>query len=155
MAWLGFLHCQYRQFSLVSVQHRFGAHKCLFGSLAAAVGIVAALVTCSLEPDTWSFMVDSNEVQTQQRSQNSLIIKLDGASVMYQPNASSITFASERIGEAHADISSGSVKIYAVCMNNATLDIMGLSYVAEEMGMASTFPFTLEMENDAARIFCL
>ena len=35
------------------------------------------------------------------------------------------------------------------------MDIMGLSYVVEEMGMNFPFPFTLEMDNDAARIFCL
>ena len=35
------------------------------------------------------------------------------------------------------------------------MTIMGLSYVVEEMGMTFPFPFTLEMDNDAARIFCL
>ena len=35
------------------------------------------------------------------------------------------------------------------------MTIMGLSYVVEEIGMSFPFPFTLEMNNDAARIFCL
>ena len=67
--------------------------------------------------------------------------------------ASSVAFASPRIGEAHADMSSAAVEIFAV--GNATLDVMGLSYVVEEMGMTFPFPFTLEMDNGAARIFCL
>ena len=35
------------------------------------------------------------------------------------------------------------------------MDIMRLSYVVEEMGMAFPFPFVLEMDNGAARIVCL
>ena len=35
------------------------------------------------------------------------------------------------------------------------MTIMGLSYVVEEMGMIFPIPFALEMDNDAARIFCL
>ena len=97
------------------------------------VDITAALVKCALEPDTWSFMVDSDHKKRRQ-SQNGLIIKLNGApaAVLCQSKASFVTFASERIDEAHADMSSGAVEIYAV--GNTALDIMGLSYVAEEMG---------------------
>ena len=40
-------------------------------------------------------------------------------------------------------------------VGNATMTIMGLSYIVEEMGMIFPFPFTLEMDNNAARIFCL
>ena len=50
-------------------------------------------------------------------------------------------------------MSSAAVEIFAVGI--ATLDIMGLSYVVEEMGMTFPIPFTPEMDNDAARIFCL
>ena len=50
-------------------------------------------------------------------------------------------------------MSSAAVEIFSV--GNATLDVMGLSYVVEEMGVTFPFPFTLEMDNDAARIFCL
>ena len=50
-------------------------------------------------------------------------------------------------------MSSAAVEIFSV--ENATLDVMGLSYVVEEMGMTFPFPFTLETDNDAARIFCL
>ena len=42
-----------------------------------------------------------------------------------QSKASSDAFASPRIGEAHADMSSAGVEIYTV--GNATLGIMGLS----------------------------
>ena len=69
--------------------------------------------------------------------------------------ASSVAFASPLIVEAHADMSSAAVEICSG--GNATLDnvIMGLSYVVEEMGMTFPFPFTLEMDNGAARMFCL
>ena len=38
---------------------------------------------------------------------------------------------------------------------NATMGIMGLFYIVEEIRMNFPFPFTLEMDNvnDAARIF--
>ena len=103
-------------------------------------------------------MVDSDhagnaEVQNKRRSQNGLIIKLNKAPVMCSSKASSVAFAAPRIGEAYADMSSAAVEMFAV--GNATLDVMGLSYVVEEMGMTFPFPFTLEMDNDAARIFCL
>ena len=86
-------------------------------------------------------MVDSDhvanaEVQNKRRSQNGLIIKVNNAPVMCASKASSVAFATPLIGEAHADMSSAAVEIFAV--GNATLDIMGLSYVVEEMGM--TFP---------------
>ena len=71
---------------------------------------------------------------------------------MCESKASSVTFDLPRIGEACADMSSAAVEIYSVW--NATMIIMGLSYVVEEMGMIFPFPFTLEMDNDAARIFC-
>ena len=35
------------------------------------------------------------------------------------------------------------------------MTIMGLSYIVDEMGMFFLFPFVLEMDNDAARFFCL
>ena len=50
-------------------------------------------------------------------------------------------------------MSSGAVEIYGA--GNATCDIMGLSYVVEEMGIEFPFPFTLEIDNDAAKIFAL
>ena len=103
-------------------------------------------------------MVDSDhagnaEVQNKRRSQNGLIIMLNKAPVMCSSKASSVAFATPRIGEAHADMSSAAVEIFAV--GNATLDVMGLSCVVAEMGMTFPFPFTLGMDNDAARIFCL
>jgi hypothetical protein len=106
----------------------------------------------------WSFMVDSDhagnaEVQNKRRSQNGLCIKCNEAPVVCVSKASSVAFASPLIGEAHADMSSAAVEIFSV--GNACLDIMAVSYVVEEMGMTFPIPFTLEMDNDAARIFCL
>ena len=65
----------------------------------------------------------------------------------------SVTFTTPCIGEAHDDMSSAAVEIFLV--GNATLDIMGLLYIVEEMRMTLPFPFTLKMDNNAARIFCL
>ena len=96
------------------------------------VDIEATLDKCSLEPEDWSFMADSDragnaEVQNRCRSQNVLIINLNGAPVMCESKASSFTFASTRICEAHADISSARAEMYS--LGNATMTIMGLSYV--------------------------
>ena len=66
--------------------------------------------------------------------------------------ASSVTFATPLIGEAHADMSSGASGIYAA--GNATLEILGHSYVIEEMGITFPYPFTLQMDNSAAKVFC-
>ena len=66
---------------------------------------------------------------------------------MEASKASSVTFATPLIGEAHADMSSGAA-------GNATLDILGQSYVIEEMGIPFPYPFTLQMDNSAAKIFC-
>ena len=122
------------------------------------VDMVATLDQCSLEPEEWSIMVDADhagnaEVQNRRRSQNGLIIKLNRAPVMFESKASSIAFAKPLIGEAHADISCAAVEIFSV--GNATMGIMGLSYVVEEMGITFPIPFTLEIDNDAARICCL
>jgi hypothetical protein len=106
--------------------------------------------------NVWRFYCDSDhagnaEVQNRRRSQNGLLVTLNEAPVLWQSKASSVAFASERIGEAHADMSSGAVEIYAA--GNAMLDIMGLSYVVEEMGLEFPFPFTLEIDNEAAIVF--
>ena len=76
---------------------------------------------------------------------------LNGMPIMWQSKASSVAFATPRIGEAHADVSSAAAEIYAAA--NATMDILGLSYAIEEMGMEFPFPIILEMDNDAAKIF--
>ena len=107
---------------------------------------MATLDQCSLESDEWSFMVDADhagnaEIQNRRRSQNGLIIKLNRAPVMFESKASSIAFATPLIGEAHADISSAAVEIFSV--GNATMTIMGLSYVVEEMGNGNDLPYPL------------
>ena len=89
-----------------------------------------------------------SEVQNRRRSQNGLIIQLNGAPVMTlcQSKASSVTFASPRIGEARADMSSGAVEIYA--LGNATLDIMGLSYdIVVVWGNGNELPLPLHTGN--------
>ena len=108
------------------------------------------------EQDLWRFFTDSDhagnaEIQNRRRSQNGLVVTYNGCPILWQSKASSVTFANKDIGEAHADMSSGAVEIYAA--GNATMDILGLSYVVEEMGMEFPRPFILEMDNEAARIF--
>jgi len=104
----------------------------------------------------WEFYSDSDhagnkEVQNRMRSQNGLLARYNGAPVMWQSKASSVAFATPRIGEAHSDTSSGAVEIYATA--NATYDILALSYVVEEMGMEFPFPFILNIDNTAAITF--
>ena len=50
-------------------------------------------------------------------------------------------------------MSFAAVEIFSV--GNTTLDIMAILYMVEEMGMTFPIPFALEMDNSAARIFCL
>ena len=118
------------------------------------------IVEINYEPynavNAWRFYSDSDhagnsEIQNRRRSQNGLVITHNDAPVYWQSKASSVAFASSRIGEAHADISSGAVEIFAA--GNATMDIISISYPVEEMGMEFPFPFTLELDNEAARIF--
>ena len=104
----------------------------------------------------WRFYSDSDhagnrEVQNKRRSQNGLLIQYNNAAVEWYSKASSVAFASEDIGEAHADVSSAAVEAYAV--GNATQHILGLSYVVEEMGLKMAKPFKIEVDNQAAIIF--
>ena len=83
-------------------------HYCISAQIYADdVDIMATLDKCSVDPDEWSFMADSDhagnaEVQNKRRSQNGLIIKVNKAPVMCVSKASSVAFASPLIGEAHA-----------------------------------------------------
>jgi hypothetical protein len=105
----------------------------------------------------WRFMTDSDhagnaEIQNRRRSQNGLCVTLNGAPVQWFSKASSVAFASPLIEEAHADTSSAAVELYAA--GNATQELMGLSYIVDEMNIEFPIPFTLEMDNAAAKIFC-
>ena len=107
--------------------------------------------------DVWEFYTDSDhagnaEDQNRRRSQNGMACLLNGGIFKWTSKASSVTFATPLIGEAHADMSSGAAEIYAA--GNATLEILGQSYVIEEMGIPFPYPFTLQMDNSAAKIFC-
>jgi hypothetical protein len=107
-------------------------------------------------PVLWRFYTDSDhagnsEVQNKRRSQNGLMVVHNGAPVLWASKASSVAFACKSIGEAHADMSSGAAEVYAA--GNASLEILALSYVVDEMGIEFPLPFILEMDNDAARIF--
>ena len=110
----------------------------------------------TLPADEWVFYSDTDhagnkEKQNKRRSQNGLTGTLNGAPILWYSKASSVAFASSDIGEAHADMSSASVESYGA--GNATQEILGFSYVSEEMGMNMPKPFTLKMDNAAAIIF--
>ena len=82
-----------------------------------------------------------------------MIATLNGAPFKWVSKATSVTFASPKIGEGHADVSSGAAEVYAA--GNAILDIVAMSHVIDEMGIEFPEPFVLEMDNEAARIFCM
>ena len=94
----------------------------------------------------------NSEVQNKRRSQNALIVCIDGAPFDWVSKASSVCFATPLIGEAHADVSTGAVEIYGV--GNATMDILDDAYLIEEMGMEFPYPFELQMDNTTAIAFC-
>ena len=105
----------------------------------------------------FSFMVDADhagnaEIQNKRKSQNGEVGLINKTPFYWSSKTSSVAFASEAIGESHAGMPSGAVEVYAA--GNATLTIMGRSYVIEEMGMDFPLPFILQMDNEAARIFC-
>ena len=93
----------------------------------------------------------NREPQNKRRSQNGLAVTLRGAPVKWHSKAKSSCTASPRLDEAHADISSAAAEIYGA--GNATMDIMGYGHMVKEMGLPFTWPVTLEMDNEAARIF--
>ena len=106
--------------------------------------------------EDWKFYCDSDfagntEPQNKRRSQNGYIAIHNTAPVFWASKASSVCFAHPKIGEAHADMSSGAAEVYAA--GNATLDFLHISYVSDEVGLGFHLPFKLEMDNDAARAF--
>jgi hypothetical protein len=105
----------------------------------------------------WMFYTDSDhagntEIQNKRRSQNGMVSLHGGTPIHWMSKASSVTFATPLIGEAHADVSSGGVETYAT--GNATYEILDISYLAEEAGMKFPFPFLLQMDNTTAEAFC-
>ena len=104
----------------------------------------------------WEFFVDSdfagNEEETnKRRSQNGYICLCNGAPILWSSKASSVAFADEDIGEAHADISSGAVEVYAAA--NASMDFMNLKHIISELNMPFPKPYKLQIDNAAALVF--
>ena len=71
--------------------------------------------------------------------------------VLWGSKTSSVAFALEGIGEAHADISSGAAEVYGSA--NATFEFLHLRYMVEEMGMQFPVPLKLQIDNSAAKVF--
>ena len=94
-----------------------------------------------------------SEVQNKRRSQKGTIALQNSFTVFWSSKVSSVAFADEGIGEAHADTSSGAAEVYAT--GNCTYDFMFLSHVADEMNLEFQRPFKIQMENAAAECFAL
>ena len=62
-----------------------------------------------------------------------------------------MAFADEDIGEAHVDISSGAVEVYAAA--NASMDFMNLKHIISELNMPFPKPYKLQIDNAAALVF--
>lgn len=116
-------------------------------------------VLCNPEDDSdslWTFHSDTdhagnNEIQNRRRSQNSRIACHNGMPVDWKSSVSSIAFACEDIGEAHADMSSGAAEIYGAA--NASMDCLHMRYVAEEMAFEFPKPIVLQVDNFTAQKF--
>ena len=70
------------------------------------------------------------EKQNKRRSQIGILATLSGTPVYWKSSVSTMCFANEDIGEAHADFSSGASEIYAT--GNATCHFLDLSYLYEQ-----------------------
>ena len=92
------------------------------------------------------------EPQNERKSQNGFASVIGGTLMDWCSKVNSTSYASERIGEAHAEFSSAGVEIYGV--GNATQRAMGIQYRLEEAGMEPEWPFELYIDNTAAIAFC-
>ena len=104
----------------------------------------------------WSFHSDTDhagnrEVQNKRRSQNSRICCHNGMPVDWKSTVKTYATASREITEAHADVSSGAAEIYGA--STATMDILGLRYIAEEAHIPFPRPVELQVDNSTAKAF--
>jgi hypothetical protein len=98
-----------------------------------------------------SDLADNTEVQNKRRSQNGAIGMRAGAPFVWSSKVTSVAFAHPLIGEAHADVSSASVEIYAA--GNGANEFVHTSYISGEMGMAFPLPLIMGIENTACIAF--
>ena len=118
---------------------------------------ISSILTRGPDQD-FQFYTDSDhagnsETVNKRKSQNGFVATLNGMPIAWSSKATGVSFANAWIGESHADYSSGASEVYAA--GNAAQDTMALSYIVEEMGMEFPLPFDLQMDNEAARIFCM
>ena len=112
----------------------------------------------------WRFFCDSDfagnsEKQNKRRSQSGYIALQGAAPVVWSSKPSSVMFdakdivvtAHPKLKEAHADVSSGASEVYAA--GNATMDLLHLSYVMEEMRIDFPEVMTLQIDNTTAEAF--
>ena len=120
----------------------------------------------------WSFFSDSDmagnpEVVCKRRSQLGYIGLVGEAPIVWSSKCTTVQFAAHNvpagftwgrpivahpgIADNHADVSSAAAEIYA--MGNATMDILGLSYVCSEAGISFPRTFVLQVDNAAAQAY--
>ena len=110
----------------------------------------------------WTFFSDSDfagnaEATNKRRSQSGYVALNGTAPIIWGSKPSSVTFsentvaAHPRIGETHADVSSGAVETYAAA--NATFEFLHLSYVMDEMDIDFPEVMELQLDNTTAEAF--
>ena len=110
------------------------------------------------EPVQWQFFTDADMAsdrspENKRKSRSGFIATANGFPVSYSSKTTTSAMAHPDLGtDGHADISSAASEVYAA--GNATIDTLGLSYCAAEMGELFPKPFILQMDNNAAQIFC-
>ena len=111
-------------------------------------------------PNTWNSFVGSDFAENSEVQKQAQVTYGDHcfaeqlpSTVFWSSKVSSVAFADEDIGEAHADTSNGAAAMYAA--GNYTHDFMFLSHVADEMNLECQRPFKIQMDNAAAECFAL
>jgi len=117
---------------------------------------LSALIADTDYNELWEMYSDSDfagntEEISKRRSCNGLLVTMKRAPVMWSATVSSVCFPHKDMIVAAADISSAAAEIYAI--GNASFQILGLSYEAEELGLQFPLPFTLQVDNQAALAF--
>jgi hypothetical protein len=112
-------------------------------------------------------MAGNPELLCKRRSQLGYIGIVGEAPIVWSSKSTTVQFAAHQlpagftrgrpivahpaIADNHADVSSAAAEIYAA--GNATMDILALSYVCSEAGIAFPERFTLQIDNAAAQSF--
>ena len=150
-----------------------GAYTALIHLLDYYTSTASLCIRQSLTAESeWRFYCDSDmagnpELLCKRRSQLGYIGIVGEAPIVWSSKSTTVQFAAHQlpagftrgrpivahpaIADNHADVSSAAAEIYAA--GNATMDILALSYVCSEAGIAFPQRFTLQIDNAAAQSF--